>query len=88
MASLQFRNLVTLVVIGGLIGGSGGAIVYDSFIHPQIIELVTETSEGDTITEYLDNSLKNNNMFNIWIGAILGYGGAIITFLYQGNKTE
>ncbi len=70
MVEIKFRNIVTLIVIGGLIGGAGAAITYEDIQNP-------ETSLGD------------NQLFNIWLGAILGYGGAIITFLYsqENNPT-
>ena len=60
---LQFRNVVTILVIAGLIGGSGLAIVYEAVIDSSI-------------------SLGDSQVLNIFLGAILGYGGAIITFLY------
>lgn len=61
--NLEFRNVVTMLVIAGLIGGSGLAIVYEAVKDPAV-------------------SLGDSQIFNIWLGAILGYGGAIITFLY------
>ncbi len=63
----QFRNVVTILVIAGLIGGSGLAIVYEAV--------------RDSTT-----SLAESQAFNIFLGAILGYGGAIITFLYAMPK--
>lgn len=60
---LEFRNVVTIIVIAGLIGGSGLAIVYESVRDSTV-------------------SLGDSQVFNIFLGAILGYGGAIITFLY------
>ena len=69
MVEIKFRNIVTLIVIGGLIGGAGIAITYEDILNP-------ETSLGD------------NQLFNIWIGAILGYGGSIITFLYSQQDSN
>lgn len=60
---LQFRNVVTILVLAGLIGGSGLAIVYEAVKDSAV-------------------SLGDSQVFNIFLGAILGYGGAIITFLY------
>lgn len=86
MVELKFRNIVTLVVIGLLIGGSGVVISYDGLTNQQVT--VSEVIDADgTITKtFKDNSLGESQIFNIWLGAILGYGGGIISVLYKSPK--
>jgi len=85
---LKFRNLVTLIVIAGLMGGSGIAIVYDSFEHPQLLVSETTLPDGTITKTFANNSLAANQLFNIWLGAIIGFGGAIIAFLYKQPKAS
>jgi hypothetical protein len=80
---IKFRNIVTLLVVGGLIGGAGGSIIYDSFENSQILVEKTTAPDGTVIEKFENNSLTNNNIFNIWLGAVLGYGGAIVAVLYK-----
>ncbi len=64
---IKFRNVITLIVIAGLIGGAGFAIVYEDITNPE-------------------TTLADNQLFNIWIGAVIGYGGTIIAFLYSESQ--
>ena len=44
-------------------------------------------SPDGTVTEtYTSNTLDNNQIFNIWLGAVLGFGGAIIAVLYKQSS--
>lgn len=83
---LKFRNVVTVLVIGLLIGGAGLVISYDGLNNQQVI--VTEVTDADGIITktFKDNSLGESNIFNIWLGAVLGYGGGIVTVLYKSPK--
>ena len=83
---LKFRNVVTLLVIGGLIGGSGIVISYDGLQNQQIITSEVISPDGTITKTFKDNSLGESQIFNIWLGAILGYGGAIIALLYKAPK--
>lgn len=83
---VKFRNVVTIIVILGLVGGSGFAIIYDSFEHPQILVERTTAPDGTVTERYESNSLTENQIFNIWLGAILGFGGAIIAVLYKQQQ--
>jgi len=88
MVEMKFRNFVTLIVIGGLICGAGVAIVAESFTQPQILATEVTTPDGTVTKTYTNNSLANNQLFNIWIGAVLGYGGAIIAVLYKARTAS
>lgn len=85
---LKFRNLVTLLVIGGLIGGLGIVVSYDSLANQQV--LLTEVTDPDgTITKtYKDNSLGNSPHFGIYLGAVLGFGGLIVGLLYKAKTSS
>lgn len=83
---LKFRNLVTLLVIGGLIGGVGVVISYDGLTNQQTILTEITAPDGTFTKTFKDNSLGESQIFNIWLGAILGYGGAIIAVLYKAPK--
>jgi len=85
---IKFRNIVTLIVIAGLMGGSGVAIVYDSFEHPEVLVSETALPDGTVTKTFANNSLAANQLFNIWLGAIIGFGGAIIAFLYKQPKAS
>jgi hypothetical protein len=83
---IKFRNVVTIIVIAGLVGGSGASIIYDAFENPEILTSRTTAPDG-TITETFEqNNLAKNNIFNIWLGAVLGFGGAIIAVLYKQQQ--
>jgi phosphotransferase system glucose/maltose/N-acetylglucosamine-specific IIC component len=90
MVELKFRNFVTLLVIGGLIGGAGVVISYDGLANTQIVTSETVVVDNimnttSTTYTYKDNSLGESQIFNIWLGAILGYGGAIVAVLYKAK---
>lgn len=86
MPTIVFRNFVTLIVIGGLIGGSGIAIIAESFTQPQILVTEITASDGTVTKTFTNNSLSNNQLFNIWIGAVISYAGSIIAVLYKAPK--
>ena len=86
MVELKFRNFVTLLVIGGLIGGAGVVISYDGLVNQQVITSEIISPDGTVTKNYQDNSLQQSQIFNIWLGAILGYGGAIIAVLYKAKN--
>ncbi len=81
-----FRNFVTLIIIGGLVGGSGIAIIADSFTNPQTLLAETISPDGTIFREYESNSLSNNDMFKIWLGAAIGYGASVVGLLYKAKK--
>jgi len=84
---LKFRNLVTVLVVGILIGGAGLAIIYDGTANQNAVVLTEVTSPDGTFTKtFKDNSLGNSQIFNIWLGAVLSYGGAIIAVLYKAKS--
>ncbi len=86
---LEFRNTVTLLIVGVLIGGSGGAIVYDSTFRPLDVESRTVLPDGSTETEFAKRiPLSESQLFNIWLGSILGYGGAVVGTLYKASKAN
>lgn len=86
MIELKFRNVVTLLVIGGLIGGAGIVISYDGLQNQQVIVSEVTDADGAITKTFKDNSLGESQIFNIWLGAILGYGGGIISVLYKASK--
>lgn len=86
MVEMKFRNFVTLIIIGGLIGGAGVAIIADSFVHPSILESVVVDADGVRTETYTVNSLDENDMFKIWLGAAIGYGASVIGALYKARK--
>ena len=95
MVELKFRNFVTLLVIGGIIGGLGIVIAYDGLANQIVLKETTTIFNGTTTitTHYKDNSLDNSNSFGIYLGAILAFGGSIIGLLYKaktatGEDTE
>lgn len=80
---------MTLLVIGGLIGGGGLAIIYDGTANQNAVVITEVTSPDGTFTKtFKDNSLGESQIFNIWLGAILGYGGAIIAVLYKAKSAS
>ena len=87
MVELTFRNFVTLLVIGGIIGGLGIVISYDGLANQIIIKETTTTFNGTstTVIEYKDNSLDSSNSFGIYLGATLAFGGSIIGLLYKAK---
>ena len=84
MVELKFRNFVTLLVMAGLVGGAGIAIMYDSLGNQVILTEVTDP-DGTFTRTYADNSLDNSQTFGIWLGAILGFAGAIVAVLYKAK---
>lgn len=88
MMELKFRNFVTLLVIGGLIGGSGIVISYDGLENQQVVLTEVTAPDGTFTKTFKDNSLGESQIFNIWLGAILGYAGAIIAVLYKSQKAD
>ena len=85
---LKFRNFVTILVIGGLIGGLGIVISYDGLVNQIIIKETITIFNGTTttVTEYKDNSLDQSNHFGIYLGAVLGFGGIIVGLLYKAKS--
>lgn len=83
---IRFRNIVTIIVIAGLVGGSGAAIMYDALSNPQILTSKTTSPDGTVTETYEANHLSSNQIFNIWLGAVLGFGGAIIAVLYKQQQ--
>lgn len=81
MTSTNKRFAITVLVMAFLVGGSGLAIVYESFQSPQI---QTETIDvnGVITRAYAENSLSESTLFNLWLGAVLGFGGSIMAVLY------
>ena len=88
MVEWKFRNFVTLIVIAGLIGGSGVVVSYDGLENQQIKLTEVAAPDGTITTTYKDNSLGASQTFNIWLGAILGYGGAIVALLYKAKNAN
>ena len=88
MVELKFRNFVTLLVIGGLIGGAGILIGYDGLANQQVVISEVTGPDGTFTKTFKDNSLGESQIFNIWLGAILGYGGAIIAVLYKAKNAD
>lgn len=86
MVELKFRNVVTLLVLGGLIGGAGIVISYDGLQNQQVVLTEVTAPDGTFTKTYKDNSLGESQIFNIWLGAILGFGGAIVAVLYKSPK--
>lgn len=86
MTEMIFRNFITLIIIGGLIGGSGVAIVADTYVQPQILLTEVTESNGTVTKTFKDNSLDESKLFSIWLGAAIGYGGLIVAFLYKAKK--
>lgn len=84
---LEFRNFVTLLIVGILIGGSGVAIIYDSAFKPLDIESELILPDGSKEIVYTKRTtLGESQLFNIWLGSILGYGGAVIGTLYKAKS--
>ena len=83
---LKFRNFVTILVIGGLIGGAGIVISYDGLENQQVVLTEVTAPDGTLTKTYKDNSLGESQVFNIWLGAVLGYGGGIVTVLYKAKN--
>lgn len=83
---LKFRNFVTLLVIGGLIGGIGIVISYDGLANQQVVISEITAPDGTFTKTFKDNSLANSQYFGIYLGALLGFGGAIIALLYKASK--
>ncbi len=88
MVELKFRNFVTLLIIGGLIGGAGILIGYDGLGNSQIVISEVTAPDGTFTKTFKDNSLSESQIFNIWLGAILGYGGAIIAVLFKAKTAS
>lgn len=82
---LKFRNFVTLLVIGGLIGGIGIVISYDGLANQIVISEVT-APDGTFTKTFKDNSLGNSQYFGIYLGAIMSFGGIIVGLLYKAPK--
>ncbi len=79
---------MTLLVIGGLIGGAGILIGYDGLANQQVVLTEITAPDGTVTKTFKDNSLGESQIFNIWLGAILGYGGAIIAVLYKAKNAS
>jgi len=88
MVELKFRNFVTLLVIGGLIGGIGIVISYDGLANQQIVISEVTAPDGTFTKTFKDNSLANSQYFGIYLGALLSFGGAIVAVLYKGQKAD
>ena len=88
MIELKFRNLVTVIVIGGLIGGAGIIISFDGLQNQQVIVSEVIAPDGTITKTFKDNSLGESQIFNIWLGAILGFGGGIVSVLYKSSKAD
>ena len=85
MVELKFRNFVTILVMAGLVGGAGIVISYDSLGQQTVLTEVT-SPDGTFTRTYADNSLDQSQSFNIWLGAILGFAGAIVAVLYKSKS--
>lgn len=85
MIELKFRNFVTLLVLGGLIGGLGIVISYDGLENQQIVISEVTSPDGTFTKTFKDNSLANSQYFGIYLGAVLGFGGAIVGLLYKAK---
>lgn len=88
MVELKFRNFVTILVMGGLIGGIGIVISYDGLANQQIVISEVTAPDGTFTKTFKDNSLGNSQYFGIYLGAILGFGGGIIAVLYKSKKSD
>lgn len=86
MVQMIFRNFVTLIIIGGLVGGAGIAIIADSFVNPSILTSEITDVDGNVTKLYTPNNLDNNGMFKIWLGAAIGYGASVVGVLYKARK--
>jgi len=73
--------------MAGLVGGAGIVISYDSLVHQVILTEVT-APDGTFTRTYADNSLDQSQTFNIWLGAILGFAGAIVAVLYKSKNGD
>jgi hypothetical protein len=58
---IQFRNVVTILIIGVLIGGSGIIIVYDASIRPLDAETKTISPDGTIEITYNKRILLGEN---------------------------
>jgi len=83
---LKFRNFVTILVIGGLIGGLGIVISYDGLANQQIVISEVTSPDGTFTKNFKDNSLGASQHFGIYLGAVLGFGGIIVGLLYKNKK--
>jgi len=90
LMELKFRNFVTILIIGGLIGGAGIVISYDGLAHQVKLSETIETNGNVTTTTiiYKDNSLGESQHFNLWLGAVLGFGGGIVAVLYKAKTAS
>ena len=86
MVELKFRNFVTILIMGGLIGGLGIVISYDGLVNQQIVISEVTAPDGTFTKTFKDNSLGNSQIFGIYLGAILGFGGGIIAVLYKAKS--
>ncbi len=82
---LKFRNFVTILVIGGLIGGLGIVISYDGLANQQVVISEVTSPDGTFTKTFKDNSLTNSQYFGIYLGAVLGFGGIIVGLLYKAK---
>ena len=82
---LKFRNFVTILVIGVLIGGIGIVISYDGLMNSQVVISEVTAPDGTFTKTFKDNSLGNSQYFGIYLGALLSFGGAIIAVLYKAK---
>ena len=85
MVELKFRNFVTLLVMGGLIGGIGIVISYDGLANQQIVISEVTAPDGTFTKTFKDNSLDNSQIFGIYLGAVLSFGGIIVGLLYKAK---
>jgi len=86
MIELKFRNFVTLLVIGGLIGGLGIVISYDGLVNQQVVISEVTSPDGTFTKTFKDNSISSSQPFGIYLGAVLGFGGIIVGLLYKAKN--
>ena len=85
---LKFRNFVTILIIGGLIGGLGIVISYDGLVNQQVVISEVTAPDGTFTKTFKDNSLASSQYFGIYLGAVLGFGGIIVGLLYKAKKSD
>lgn len=86
MVELKFRNFVTILVMGCLIGGVGIVISYDGLANSSIVISEITAPDGTFTKTFKDNSLASSQYFGIYLGAILGFGSGIIALLYKSKS--
>ncbi len=76
---------MTILIIGGLIGGLGIVISYDGLVNQQVVISEVTAPDGTFTKTFKDNSLSTSQYFGIYLGAVLGYAGAIVGVLYKSK---